>query len=144
MIAKYKADAVALTPELLKDVQTAWTAYVSKNLAKSLVPATADDSSSASTVESYEEALSILNEINHRAQQDAKWLEAQKLAAEKFTMYLAAAQIGRAGLERAEQAVKAGETMTGRDEAEALIESNKDAVSLWLDAKVCCVLRSLS
>lgn len=145
LLNKYKADATTLNPSLITDVKAAWTAFVAKNLAKSLAspvppgtvdaPASNGDAAHVASVTTYEQAQNAWIEISQRAQNDAAWFEAQKTAAEKFTMYLAAARAGQAGLETAEQALKDGKT--GQDEAVALIESNKDAVSVWLDSKVC-------
>jgi len=65
---------------------------------------------------------------------DATWVEKQKERDEKFTMYLTSVTLGYEGLEKAQSLEKKGETSL--EAATALVESNRDAVGLWLDKQV--------
>ncbi|KAK4050180.1 cysteinyl-tRNA synthetase [Microbotryomycetes sp. JL221] len=125
LLEKYMADQSALTTQLLTDAQTAWAAYVHKNLSAALK----DASSSAST---YEEAKLAWTEIASSAKRN-EWVEAQKARDEKFTMHLTAVEAGHHGLEAAQQTLAKGNS--DQAAALALIEATKDALSLWLDKR---------
>ena len=119
------ASKTPLSSTLLADVQQAWSAYVFKTMTASLAtPPSAEDYDAAK--QAWEEILA--------SEKDAKWVEAQKVKEEKFGMYLSAVRAGLAGLLEAEKAIAAGKT--GAEEAQALITSNNDSLSLWLDKKV--------
>lgn len=119
------ATSTPLSSTLLADTQTAWSAYVFKTMKASLAfPPNAEDYDTAK--QAWDEILS--------SEKDVNWVETQKVKEEKFGMYLSAVRAGLAGLVEAERAGKEGKT--GAEEAQALITSNHDSLSLWLDKKV--------
>lgn len=120
-------NATSLSPALVADVQAAWSAYVFKTLAPSL---TADSTSD----ETFAAAKALWSTVQANEQADAKWAEVQRAREEKWTMYLAAVKGGLDGIESSEAALKAGKTTD--EDAKALVESNRDAVGIWLDKQV--------
>ncbi|BGP26154.1 cysteinyl-tRNA synthetase [Rhodotorula toruloides] len=126
LLKKYFSELAAssppLSPRLIQEVSTAWTAYFTKVFAASLpYPLAGDDFTSAETGWA---------QIQESAK-DANWVEARKTADEKFPMHFAAAHAGYAALKQAQKREAAGSTLLA--DAEALLEANKDAVGLWLD-----------
>ncbi|KAL8287549.1 hypothetical protein RQP46_003407 [Phenoliferia psychrophenolica] len=114
--------ATSLSPALLSDVQAAWAAYVQKTLAASLPNVSPSD------------ADALWAAVQKSEQEDPKWAEAQRAREEKWTMYLAAVKAGAEGIKAAEQALKSGNV--SEEEARKLVESNSDAVGIWLDKQL--------
>ncbi|GAA5909081.1 hypothetical protein JCM6882_001183 [Rhodosporidiobolus microsporus] len=124
-LSELAASSTPLSSRVLQEVETAWTAYFFKTLSSSLpTPPTSTDFAAASSGWAQVQQLA----------QDAKWVEEQKVKNEKFAMYLASVQSGFEGLAKAQAAEKAGKT--GVEEAKDLVESNRDAVGLWLDKQL--------
>ncbi|KAM0750644.1 hypothetical protein T439DRAFT_325700 [Meredithblackwellia eburnea MCA 4105] len=121
--------ATSLSSTVLSDTQTAWSAYVFKTLASSLP----DQPPTSSASPSFDAARSIWAAVLEKEQspQDKKWADEQRAKQEKWTMYLSAVKVGLRGIEEAEKAIKDGRT--DAEEARKLVESNKDALSIWLD-----------
>jgi cysteinyl-tRNA synthetase len=117
-----------LSGRVLQEIQSAWTAYFYKTLLAALPPSSQPES------QTYEGAQAGFNEIEKLSRDDSTWVEKQKERDEKFTMYLTSIKTGYEGLKRAEEKEAKGET--GLDEAKELVESNRDAVGLWLDKQV--------
>lgn len=67
-------------------------------------------------------------------EKDAAWVEVQKTRDEKWSMHVAALKTGLEGIKQASKALV--EQRTSSTEAAALIDSNKDAICLFLDKKV--------
>ncbi|GAA6016231.1 hypothetical protein JCM11491_003776 [Sporobolomyces phaffii] len=122
-LGELSTSSTPLSSRILQEVSTAWTAYFYKTLLAAL-PTPPTDS------QSYEAAKSGFAKVRELAR-DQLWVEKQKERDEKFTMYLASITSGYEGLQSAEERERNGET--GVESAKALIESNRDAVGLWLD-----------
>ncbi|GAA5841955.1 hypothetical protein JCM5353_004220 [Sporobolomyces roseus] len=124
-LADISSSSAPLSSKILQEVSTAWTAYFYKTLSAAL-----PSPPSSEAPQSYETATSHFTEIRSLAK-DATWVEKQKERDEKFTMYLTSVTLGYEGLEKAQSLEKKGETSL--EAATALVESNRDAVGLWLD-----------
>jgi len=125
-LSELSSSSTPLSSRVLQEVSTAWTAYFFKTLSAALPsPPTGD--------QTYESAKIGFNEIEKLAK-DQTWVEKQKERDEKFTMYLTSIKSGYEGLKVAEEQEKKGETSL--EAAQNLVESNRDAVGLWLDKQV--------
>ncbi|GAA5841315.1 hypothetical protein JCM3766R1_005026 [Sporobolomyces carnicolor] len=122
-LSELSSSSSPLSSRVLQEVSTAWTAYFFKTLSAALSTPPPD-------AESYESAKLGFAEIEKLAQ-DQAWIEKQKERDEKFTMYLSSIKSGIEGLKTAEAREKKGET--GSEFAKELVESNRDALGLWLD-----------
>ncbi|KAJ8292789.1 Cysteine--tRNA ligase [Rhodotorula toruloides] len=121
-LAELASSSTPLSSRVLQEVSTAWTAYFAKAFAASLPsPVAGEDFAAAEAGWAQVQGLA----------KDAKWVEAQKTANEKFPMYFAAVEAGYVALKQAQKQEAAGSTSL--TDAEALVEANKDAVGLWLD-----------
>lgn len=127
LTAYLATSAHTLGPALLADVQAAWSAYVFKTLAPALPADTTADKSFAA-------AQALWRSVQANEMADVAWADAQRAREEKWTMYLAAVKGGLDGIESGEAALKAG--YTAAEAATALVESNRDAVGIWLDKQV--------
>lgn len=111
---------------MIAETSTAWSAYVNKYLAKSPTTETQEDE--------FVQAEAAWTKIQEKAE-DAQWLEQQKLADEKFSMHLASAATGYAGLQAA-RSKQSSASLTAGD-LTALIDANRDGLGIWLDKQVC-------
>ena len=127
-LADISSSSAPLSSRILQEVSTAWTAYFYKTLSAAL-----PSPPSPEAPQSYETATSLFAEIRNLAK-DPTWVEKQKERDEKFSMYLTSVTLGYEGLGRAQVQEKKGETSL--EAATALVESNRDAVGLWLDKQV--------
>ncbi|BGP56826.1 cysteinyl-tRNA synthetase [Rhodotorula sphaerocarpa] len=112
----------ASASKVVNDVSTAWTAYVHKYISKT--PSDQADESNFAAAEAAWQGI----EAQAR---DGPWLEAQKLADEKFSMHFAAVAAGYAALRPVREKAAAGSVAP--EEATQVINANRDALGLWLD-----------
>lgn len=115
----------ASASKVVNDVSTAWTAYVHKYISKT--PSDQADESNFAAAEAAWQGI----EAQAR---DGPWLEAQKLADEKFSMHFAAVAAGYAALRPVREKAAAGSVAP--EEATQVINANRDALGLWLDKQV--------
>ncbi|GAA5982819.1 hypothetical protein JCM11641_004635 [Rhodosporidiobolus odoratus] len=104
--------------QTLQDVSAAWAAYFLKTLSPSL----------PSSPPTAEEGWAQLQQLA----QDSKWVDEKKLGEEKWGMYFSSVKAGWEGLEK----TRALQGKGGVEEAKDLVESNKDAMGLWLDKQL--------
>ncbi|GAA5960637.1 hypothetical protein JCM3765_005884 [Sporobolomyces pararoseus] len=123
-LSELSSSSTPLSSRVLQEVSTAWTAYFFKTLSPALpTPPNTQE-------QTYESAKLGFNEIENLSK-DQTWLEKQKERDEKFTMYLTSIKNGFEGLRVAEEKEKKRETSL--QAAQELVESNNDAVGVWLD-----------
>lgn len=111
---------------MIAETSTAWAAYVNKYIAKLPTGQTQEDD--------FATAEAAWTRIQTQAE-NAEWLEAQKLADEKFTMHFASVATGYTGIQAAKGKQASGSVSAA--DLTALIEANRDALGLWLDKQVC-------
>ncbi|GAA5881046.1 hypothetical protein JCM16303_004653 [Sporobolomyces ruberrimus] len=124
-LSELSSSSTPLSSRVLQEVQEAWTSYFYKTLSPSL------PTPPSSFEQSYENAKTLFSEIENLAK-DKTWIDQQKEKEEKFGMYLSSIRNGFEGLKKAESL---GEN-NGEEGVEAvkeLVESNRDAVGIWLD-----------
>ncbi|GAA6064320.1 hypothetical protein JCM10212_006007 [Sporobolomyces blumeae] len=125
-LSSLSSSSTPLSSRVVQEVSTAWTAYFFKTLSPAL-----PTSSVQAQDQTYESAQKLFVEISSRASSDPEWLEKQKERDEKFSMYLSSLKVGYEGLQKAQERERKGET--GVEAAKEVVESNRDAVGLWLD-----------
>ncbi|GAA5864041.1 hypothetical protein JCM3774_006360 [Rhodotorula dairenensis] len=127
LLRRYTTDCTsspdgAIAARVIAETSTAWAGYVNKFLAKVPTTQTQEDDFSG--------AEAAWTRIQTQAE-DLRWLEEQKLADEKFSMHLASAAAGYAGLQAAKSKQASGPLTA--DDLTALIDANRDGLGLWLD-----------
>ncbi|GAA5838709.1 hypothetical protein JCM11251_003269 [Rhodosporidiobolus azoricus] len=127
-LADLSTSSTPLSSRVLQEVETAWTAYFFKTLSSSL------PSPPSPSATDYSTAQAGWKEIQDLAAKDGKWVEEQKVKNEKFGMYLSSVKSGLDGLEKARAGEREGKT--DLEAAKDLVESNRDAVGLWLDKQL--------
>ncbi|KAG9009680.1 hypothetical protein FRB94_011685 [Tulasnella sp. JGI-2019a] len=127
LIDQLNAESSSLSKSLITQSSEAWSKYFTSKVLARFSPNDRPKTESAADVDAA--WLHVLE----KEKSDEKWWSEAKAADEKFTMHIASLRKAKLGIDAAQKALEANDTT--QVQATQLIESAKDVLAPYLDAK---------